>query len=85
MIKEEQLNMSDEESGGLAISLKLGLKRLCDIVVSGLGMVIFSPVYVIIVLAIRLDSPGKAIFSQERIGKGGTPFEVQNDGAGRRE
>ncbi|MDY5570318.1 MAG: sugar transferase [Candidatus Cryptobacteroides sp.] len=76
MIKEEQLNMSDEESGGLAISLKLGLKRLCDIVVSGLGMVIFSPVYVIIVLAIRLDSPGKAIFSQERIGKGGTPFTL---------
>lgn len=51
------------------------VKRLFDIVVSLLLLMILSPVMVIIMVAIRLDSPGSAIFAQERVG---TRVRVKN-------
>ena len=50
------------------------LKRLFDIFVSfAAGIILLFPMLVIAVL-IRLDSPGPAIFRQERLGKNGKPF-----------
>lgn len=58
------------------MTIKLFAKRLTDIVVSGLGMIILSPVYLVAAIAIRIESPGGSIFSQERIGYMGKPFTL---------
>ena len=58
------------------MTIKLFAKRLTDIVVSGLGMIILSPVFLVAAIAIRIESPGGSIFSQERIGYKGKPFTL---------
>jgi lipopolysaccharide/colanic/teichoic acid biosynthesis glycosyltransferase len=50
------------------------LKRLLDITISLLGLILLSPLFGLIALAIRLESPGSVIFKHRRIGKGGSPF-----------
>jgi exopolysaccharide biosynthesis polyprenyl glycosylphosphotransferase len=50
------------------------LKRLLDVALAALGMVATLPLWLGIVLAIRLDSPGPAIFMQERVGLHGRRF-----------
>ena len=52
------------------------VKRLMDIVLSGAALIVLSPLLLTISLAIRLTSPGKAIFRQERVGRGGKPFRI---------
>lgn len=44
-------------------------KRALDIAVSALGIILLAPVFVVLWLAIRLDSKGPAIFRQHRVGK----------------
>ena len=56
--------------------LQLGIKRLVDVVVSALALLILSPILLLLALAIRLDSPGPAIFRQERVGRGGRNFRI---------
>jgi len=50
------------------------LKRVLDLVVSGLMLVILLPLLAGVVVAIRLTSRGPAIFRQERAGRKGRPF-----------
>lgn len=50
------------------------LKRFFDFIASICGMIVFSPLFLIIMILIKCDSKGPVIFSQERIGKGGKPF-----------
>lgn len=45
------------------------LKRLFDVLVSSLLLLVLSPLLVLIALVIRLDSPGPALFRQERLGQ----------------
>lgn len=52
------------------------LKRATDIVFSSLALLLLSPVYLLTMLAVKLDSPGPAFYRQERIGKGGKPFDI---------
>lgn len=56
--------------------VNLILKRLLDIIVSGLLLVLLSPFFVIIALAIVLDSPGSVFFKQKRLGKNLQPFVI---------
>lgn len=49
-------------------------KRAFDIVVSGLLLVILSPLFLILAIAIRLSSSGPVLFRQERIGLNKKPF-----------
>ena len=51
-------------------------KRLMDIIGGLIGMILFGLSAVILVPAIRLDSPGPAIFSQIRVGKNGRKFRL---------
>jgi sugar transferase (PEP-CTERM system associated) len=50
------------------------VKRTFDILCSSVLLVLTSPVMLLAVLAIRLDSPGPIIYRQERVGKGGRGF-----------
>lgn len=50
------------------------VKRLFDLILGSLALVLFSPVIMLAALAIRLDSPGPVLLRQKRIGEGGRPF-----------
>jgi lipopolysaccharide/colanic/teichoic acid biosynthesis glycosyltransferase len=50
--------------------------RFFDIFFSFLGIVIFSPIFAIISILIKVDSKGKVFFRQERIGKLKKPFNI---------
>ena len=52
------------------------VKRLLDVTASGLGLVLLSPLLALIWLAVRLDSPGPAVFKQNRVGKNGRIFTM---------
>lgn len=52
------------------------VKRLIDIVLSAVGLVCLSWLYLIIILAIKIDDPGPAFFTQKRVGKGKTYFQL---------
>jgi len=51
-------------------------KRIFDIVLSAIGLLLLSPVYLIIYLGQKFSTKGPAIFKQERIGLGGKPFYI---------
>lgn len=55
---------------------KLVVKRLLDIIGSLVGLFVLSPVLLVIGLAIRLDSPGPALFRQTRVGLDGRQFTM---------
>lgn len=52
------------------------IKRLMDIVLSLIGITILIPFYMGIIIAIKLDSKGPAIFKQVRVGKGNVNFKI---------
>ena len=51
-------------------------KRLLDILLSGCGIVVLSPVYLILALAIKIDDPGPVFFRQKRVGIHKTYFNI---------
>ena len=83
---EIQLNTVDVDSiGGIPIiGLKDGviagwdffLKRLLDSVVSAAVLLLGSPVFLLIALAIRLESSGPVFYTAERVGQNGKPFTM---------
>ena len=52
------------------------LKRLFDILAAGFGLLLFLPLLVLVMLAIRIESPGAAIFRQRRTGYRGQVFTI---------
>jgi len=54
----------------------LVLKRALDVFIALLLLIIFGPLMLAIVLAIRLFSPGPILYKQTRIGKNGKPFKM---------
>lgn len=55
---------------------KDGLKRIIDFILSLMGIVVSSPVLLLLCLAIKLDSKGPIIFKQKRVGKNKTYFNI---------
>ena len=55
---------------------QLLIKRTLDVVVSGLGMALLSPLFGLIAIAIYLSSPGPIFFRQTRVGLGGRLFKI---------
>jgi lipopolysaccharide/colanic/teichoic acid biosynthesis glycosyltransferase len=51
-------------------------KRALDAVGAVVGLVSLLPAFVLIAIAIKLDSPGPVFFRQERVGEGGRPFRI---------
>jgi O-antigen biosynthesis protein WbqP len=50
------------------------MKRLLDVLVSGAFLLVFWPIMLIVLVAVRLSSPGPAVFAQVRVGKNERPF-----------
>lgn len=51
-------------------------KRFCDFTVSLLALIILSPLFAIVAIAIKAESKGPVIFKQERLGRGGKVFLI---------
>ncbi len=51
------------------------LKRVTDLLLGGLALLLFAPFMLIIALAIKLDSSGSIIYSQQRVGRNGKLFD----------
>lgn len=50
------------------------MKRIIDIIGSGVGLLVLLPVMSALIIWIRLDSPGSAFYKQQRVGKDGRTF-----------
>lgn len=61
---------------GLMPEWQRNIKRLLDVIISMVCMVVFSPVMLFAAIRTKLSSPGPVIFSQERIGYKGKPFII---------
>jgi exopolysaccharide biosynthesis polyprenyl glycosylphosphotransferase len=55
---------------------QLKIKKVMDVIISLLVIVAFSPIFLIIALAIKLTSKGPVIFKQGRVGLRGRPFDL---------
>jgi len=54
----------------------LKIKRLIDIILSFLALIILSPVFLILVIAIKIDSKGPVLFKQKRVGIHKSHFNI---------
>ena len=52
------------------------MKRFIDIVASGLGLLVFSPIFFILAVWIKLDSKGPVFYRQVRVGKNNKDFRI---------
>ncbi len=52
------------------------MKRLLDIMAASVGLLVLSPLWIILALLVKCSSPGPVIFRQERIGRGFQPFNL---------
>lgn len=57
-------------------SFQLFIKRVFDIILSLIGIIILSPLLLLVYVLIKLDSKGPAIFKQTRVGKDGVNFKI---------
>lgn len=55
---------------------KKGLKRILDFFLSLVGIIVLSPLLIILILAIKIDSKGPVIFTQKRVGKNKELFNI---------
>ncbi|RII35010.1 sugar transferase [Clostridium chromiireducens] len=65
--------VAEEESGRLGYCF---LKRTMDVICSLVGLIILSPIFLVVAILIRVESEGNAIFDQERVGKNGKRFKM---------
>ncbi len=52
------------------------VRRAFDLSIATLGLVVLSPLFGLIALLVKLESPGPVFFRQQRIGKDGRPFDI---------
>jgi O-antigen biosynthesis protein WbqP len=52
------------------------VKRIMDIILAMIGLIILSPLFILIILCIKIDSKGSTIFKQKRVGKGMSHFNI---------
>lgn len=72
--KCKKYNASELKDGMNAFDRNL--KRFLDCCIAGICLIIFSPLFLICYLCVRLEDGGPAIFVQERIGRFGKPFNI---------
>ena len=53
------------------------MKRLFDIVASGCGLVVLSPLFLILAIWIKFDSKGPVFYRQVRVGRGNNDYEAK--------
>lgn len=61
--------------GSLSLESRF-MKRFMDVALSGVAVVVFSPLLLVTALAIKLDSRGPVFFAQPRVGRGNRMFKI---------
>lgn len=56
--------------------LQLFVKRVLDVAISGIMLILLSPLFIILAIAIKLDSQGPILFAQERVGMNKRAFKL---------
>ena len=56
--------------------INLFFKRVFDLIISVIALVVFSPIYLILAIAIKMDSPGPVFYRQERVTQYGKHFRI---------
>ena len=64
-------------SGAMVSDFTVAMKRFCDMLFSSVALILTSPVIAALAVAIKLDSPGSAFYSQERMGRYRRPFKIR--------
>lgn len=72
--KDHSKCLCRKDKGGIIVYLKV--KRVIDIILSFLGLIILSPIFLILIISIKLDSRGPVLFKQKRIGNHKTHFNI---------
>lgn len=57
-------------------TLYIKIKRITDFILSLIGLVVLSPILLIVMVAIKIDSPGPILFKQKRVGIHKTHFDI---------
>ena len=65
-----------EHASDFAASADNAIKRMCDIIASLIGIILLTPVSIIVAAMVRLHDGGPAFFKQERVGLDGTTFTM---------
>ncbi|WP_102264480.1 sugar transferase [Mesobacillus jeotgali] len=52
------------------------VKRLIDIILSLIGLIVLSPIFLFLIIAIKIDSRGPVLFKQKRVGINKTHFNI---------
>ncbi len=55
---------------------QLVIKRVMDVIGAGIGLLLLSPLFVVLAALVKLDSPGPVFFRQQRVGRGGRRFRI---------
>ncbi len=56
--------------------ISMGVKRVIEFILSMVGLILFTPILLILSFLIKIDSPGPVFYKQERVGKGGRIFRL---------
>ena len=56
--------------------VQLGIKRCLDVILAAVGLIVLSVPLFLLMLLIRLESAGAAVFTQRRLGRGGRVFKL---------
>lgn len=56
--------------------LRLNIKRCFDIFASGVGLIVLSPLFLVLAVWIKCDSPGPVFYRQVRVGRGNKDFRI---------
>ena len=65
-----------EHASDLAASADNAIKRMCDIFTALFGIILLTPLWIIVAAMVRLNDGGPAFFTQERIGLDGKTFTM---------
>jgi len=76
LIEERAIESLTRMKFQVANSWRIIIKRALDISVSLLGLIACSPVMALVALAVKLDSRGPILYSQERVGQKGRTFRI---------
>lgn len=58
------------------INIYKHMKRILDIIIASIGLIVLSPIFLIIAILIKIESPGPVFFGHKRIGKNGKEFKL---------
>lgn len=75
-VEDQMIDFLVKAKSQVTLSWRQGVKRVLDMSISFLGIVLTAPVMVLIAIAIKMDSKGPVFYKQIRVGRAGKFFEI---------